>query len=54
MLRYVTPIKRIREKRVSAHLLVESLLFFKLSLGLDFELGYGVRINARIRARVRV
>ena len=54
MLRYVTPIKRIRERRVSAHLLIYSLLFFKLLLGLDVEFGYSCRINARIRARFRV
>ena len=38
---YVTPIKRIREQRVRAHLLIYSFSFFKLSLGfgLDFEFG---------------
>ena len=38
---YVTPIKRIREQRVSAHLLIYSFLFITLTLrfGLDFEFG---------------
>ena len=41
VLRYVMPIKRIRELRVSAYLLIYLSLFFKLLLGfgLDFELG---------------
>ena len=45
MLGYVMPIKRIREKRVSAHLR-HSFLFFKLSLefGLDFEFGLGLTL----------
>ena len=35
------PIKRLREQRVSAHLIIYSFLFFKLSLGfgLGFEFG---------------
>ena len=41
MLRYsVTPINRIREQRVSAHLLVYSFLFFKLSLGFGLQIGF--------------
>ena len=47
VLRYVTPIKRIRELRVSGHLLIYSFLFFKLSLGfgLDFEFGLGLTLG---------
>ena len=47
VLRYVTPIKRIREQRVSAYLLIYSFLFFKLSLGfgLDFEFGFGLTLG---------
>ena len=46
-LRYVTPIKRIREQRVSAHSLIYSFLFSKLSLGfgLDFEFGLGLTLG---------
>ena len=46
-LRTVTPIKRIREQRVSTHLLIYSVLFFKLSLGfgLDFEFGLGLMLG---------
>ena len=46
VLRYVTPIKRIREERVSAHLLIYSFLLFKLSLrfGLDFEFMLGLML----------
>ena len=41
MLHYVTPIKKIREQRVSAYLLIYSFVFFKstLGFGLDFEFG---------------
>ena len=48
VLRYVTPIKRIREQRVSAHLL---FLFFKLLLGfgLDFEFGFGLTLGLDLR-----
>ena len=44
---YVTPIRRIREQKVSAHMFVYSFLFFKLSLGfgLDFEFGLGVELR---------
>ena len=47
VLRYIMPIKRIREQRVSAHLLIYSFLFFKLSLGfgLDFEVGLGLTLG---------
>ena len=43
MLRYITPVKRIRQQKVSAHLLIYSVLILKLSLefGLDFEFGLG-------------
>ena len=53
VLHYVTPIERIREQRVSAHL----LFFFKLSLGfgsglmlgleLEFGLGLGLGLGLR-------
>ena len=41
------PIKRIREQRVSAHLLIYSFWFFKLLLGfgLDFEFGLGLTLG---------
>ena len=44
---YVTPIKRIREQRVSAHLFIYSFLLFKLLLGfgLDFEFGLGLTLG---------
>ena len=44
MLLYITPIKIIREQRVSAHLL---FLFFILTLGfgLDFEYGLGLMLR---------
>ena len=40
----VTPVKRIREQKVSTHLLIYTFSFFKLSLGfgLDFEFGLGI------------
>ena len=41
------PIKRTRELKVSAHLLIYSFLFFKLLLGfgLDFKFGLGLRLG---------
>ena len=47
MLRYVTPIKRIRDQRVSTQLLIYSFLFFKLTLefGLDFKFGLGLTLG---------
>ena len=47
VLRYIMPIKRIREQRVSAHLFIYSFLFFNLSLGfgLDFEFGLGLTLG---------
>ena len=47
VLHYVTPIKRIKNQRGSAHLLLYSFLFFKLSLGfgLDFEFGLGLELG---------
>ena len=46
MLRYVIPIKRIIEQKMSTHLLTYSFLFIKLTLGfgLDFELGLGLTL----------
>ena len=46
VLRYITPLKRIREQRVSAHLLIYSFLFFELlsGFGLDFEFGLGLML----------
>ena len=46
--RYVMPIKKIREQR--ANLLIYSFLFFKLSsgFGLDFELGLGLTLRFRL------
>ena len=40
-------IQKIREQKVSAHLLIYSFLFFKLSLGfgLDFEFGLGLTLG---------
>ena len=39
--------KRIREQRVSAHLLIYSFLFFKFTVGfgLDFELGLDLALG---------
>ena len=50
MLRYATPTKRIKEQRVSAHLLIYSILFFKLSLGfgLDFEFGLELTLGLEL------
>ena len=50
VLRYVTRIKRIREQRVSAHLLFYFFLFFKLWLGfgLDFEFGLALMLGLDI------
>ena len=46
MLRYVTPIKRIREQKLSAHLLLLLFyLFIKLELGLEFDLGLGLGLG---------
>ena len=43
MLRNVTPIKRIREQRVSAHLVFfESLFEYELNLKLGLGLGLGL------------
>ena len=39
---YVTPLRRIREQKVSAHLLVYSFMFFKLLLRLELGLGLGL------------
>ena len=49
-LRYVTPIKRIREQRMGAHLLIYSFLLFQLSLGfgLDFEFGLGLTLGLEL------
>ena len=44
VLRYVTPIKRIKEQRVSAHLLLYSFLFFQLSLGFRLNFDFGLRL----------
>ena len=46
VLHYEMPIKRIREQRVSAYLLIYSF-FFKLLLefGLDFEFGLGLTLG---------
>ena len=48
MLRYVMPIKRIREQRVSAHLLIYSFFIFQIIVRV------WVRINVMAKARVRV
>ena len=42
-LHYVTPIKKVREQRVSTHLLIYSFLFFKLLLG--FGLGLTLELE---------
>ena len=49
------PIKRIREQKVNAHLLIYSFLFIELTLrfGLDFEFGLGLTFKARVRVWVR-
>ena len=47
LLHFVTPIKRIKEQRTSAHLFIYSFLFFKLLLefGLNFEFGSGLTLG---------
>ena len=47
VLHYLMPIKRIREQRLSAYLLIYSFVFFKLSLGFGFgfELGLGLMLG---------
>ena len=50
MLLYVTPIKRIREERVNARLLIYSFLLFKLTIGfrLDYEYGLGLTLGLEL------
>ena len=50
MLLYVTPIKRIREERVKARLLIYSFLLFRLTLGfgLDYEYGLGLTLGLEL------
>ena len=47
---YVTPINRKKEQTVSAHFLIYSFLFFKLSLRfrLDFAFGLGVMLGLEL------
>ena len=49
------PIKRIREQKVSAYLLIYSFLFIELTLGfgLDFEFGLGLTFKGRVKVWVR-
>ena len=52
MLRYITPIKRIRSEIAKSECLVT---FLKLSLGfgLDFEFGLGLMLGLRVWVRLR-